>query len=602
MCLDATHRNEVYFDLFLEWLPGHVRPACGDLIMIFHSLKFRFIALSLALVAIGVALRFGVALPYAQTQIQQLVSTQQMSLANIVAKDIAQGLQIRRRFIEKLSLTIPSSATQSQDAFKHWIDAQQNSAEPAPNHIMVIDPAGHVLVHNRPPPFEKVRVDIGNTQWFQEALKTTSPSTLSEPHYGLFPGDPTIIIAAPVRDADANVVAVIAAEYSLNGPGLLSILREYLIGDDFGGISLYSAGNTMLIGSTDPLLLLSPTPPTGQNLLLDDALAGWHGTGLTVGRHGAQELIATAAVPGTDWFAMVYMPADKVFAVVTSMRDMAIKGSLFSLLGVFIILYLVLPRMLRTVIQTAQALRDVADGKRELQPLPIHRNDEIGNLITGYNHLVTRLREKEAALKETEARLSFLAHHDSLTGLYNRAMFEQRLQQALDRAARHNTQFALLFCDLDGFKSINDTHGHAVGDIVLARVAARFQRGRKHTDTVARLGGDEFVLLLTELNDARKEATAVARRCIADISKPYGVDGKTFQLSVSIGIVLYRDASDASSQLISQADVAMYRAKHTAKGGFCFFEDLEATGEPAPYSQEIPPAFTKPKAKAVQGG
>src|SRR3546814_9130138 len=137
-------------------------------------------------------------------------------------------------------------------------------------------------------------------------------------------------------------------------------------------------------------------------------------------------------------------------------------------------------------------MREMADGKRPLEALPVARDDEVGGLVRGFNYLLAKLRSNEVMLKEREERLSFLAHHDSLTGLYNRQMLESRLKYTLDMAKRNDWGFALLFCDLDYFKPINDEFGHAVGDTVLTQVAQRFlerrrSRSEEHTSELQSL-------------------------------------------------------------------------------------------------------------------
>jgi diguanylate cyclase (GGDEF)-like protein len=313
-------------------------------------------------------------------------------------------------------------------------------------------------------------------------------------------------------------------------------------------------------------------------------MAGYRGTGITVNVKGVEELSAMVSVPSTGWFVVARMPTAEAFGLIEVLRGFVLKYSLLGLAGVLAILLLLLPRILRPLTDAAHAMREMADGKRELAPLPVRREDEVGSLVHGFNYLVGRLREKEAALKASQERMEFMAHHDSLTGLYNRAMLEDRLQQALARAHRNGSRFALLFCDLDCFKPINDEYGHDVGDAVLIQVASRLLERRRQTDTVARLGGDEFVILLTDLDDARGDAERLARQYLTAIGAPYDVEGKAFWLGVSIGIALYEGASVSSSELLSQADFAMYQAKRTGEKRICFFEEAAGMSVPEPSS------------------
>ncbi|CAM3797593.1 putative signaling protein [Pseudomonas reidholzensis] len=168
-----------------------------------------------------------------------------------------------------------------------------------------------------------------------------------------------------------------------------------------------------------------------------------------------------------------------------------------------------------------------------------------------------------SSLKHAQAKLDYQAHHDPLTGLPNRALFENRLQAALSCAQASNRQGAVLFLDLDRFKHINDSLGHPVGDLLLKGIAQRLKEQVRDVDTVARLGGDEFIILLPGLHKP-SDASAIANKLLACFSAPFQAGEHEFFSSASIGISLYpQDGSDVAN-LIRNADAAMYRSK--AKG------------------------------------
>lgn len=165
------------------------------------------------------------------------------------------------------------------------------------------------------------------------------------------------------------------------------------------------------------------------------------------------------------------------------------------------------------------------------------------------------------ALWEAEEKLRMLAHHDALTGLVNRHLFNDRLETALHAAHRHETGLALLFVDINNFKQINDTHGHAVGDRVLCELARRLRSCARETDTVARMGGDEFVVLLTGVQ-AMEAVSAKVGEIRSVMSQPLG---ETFAgittPGCSVGVACYpADGVDAQT-LLHHADAAMYRQK-----------------------------------------
>jgi diguanylate cyclase (GGDEF)-like protein/PAS domain S-box-containing protein len=165
------------------------------------------------------------------------------------------------------------------------------------------------------------------------------------------------------------------------------------------------------------------------------------------------------------------------------------------------------------------------------------------------------------ALWQAEEELRFLAHHDPLTGLANRALFNDRLDTALRAARRHNSTLALLFLDIDDFKGINDVHGHAAGDRVLCTIARRLEGCVRETDTVARMGGDEFTVLLTDIQSEGAVSETVAR-ILAVMAEPLDAQsGAANMPSCSIGIACYPADGEDADTLLSQADDDMYRIK-----------------------------------------
>jgi diguanylate cyclase (GGDEF)-like protein/PAS domain S-box-containing protein len=168
------------------------------------------------------------------------------------------------------------------------------------------------------------------------------------------------------------------------------------------------------------------------------------------------------------------------------------------------------------------------------------------------------------------ARIQHLAHHDSLTDLPNRVLFQERLRQALAQGKRSGWMLGLLFLDLDKFKDINDTLGHHVGDLLLKAVAKRLKRCVRETDTVARLGGDEFAIILTNLEDA-EGASRVAETIISTIADPFGLEDHEVLTSTSIGITIYPNDAMDSEQLLKNADLAMFRSKAEGRNTYHFY-------------------------------
>src|SRR6476620_5327179 len=197
--------------------------------------------------------------------------------------------------------------------------------------------------------------------------------------------------------------------------------------------------------------------------------------------------------------------------------------------------------------------------------------DAAGNLfLVGAIRDITERQLRANALEQKNAELSHQAYHDALTGLPNRQMFYECLHKALEIASSTQELVALLFLDLDGFKSINDTLGHNVGDLLLKTVASRLKKCLRGSDTISRLGGDEFTVILPAI-PGREEAAKVAEKICDAIMQPFILEEHTISVTTSIGISLYPLDCQEPEILVKNADVAMYRAKERGKHQYHFY-------------------------------
>jgi diguanylate cyclase (GGDEF)-like protein/PAS domain S-box-containing protein len=173
--------------------------------------------------------------------------------------------------------------------------------------------------------------------------------------------------------------------------------------------------------------------------------------------------------------------------------------------------------------------------------------------------------------KKSEQRIAFMAHHDVLTGLPNRLAIMEKIEEAIARHRRRGDSFAVLLLDLDRFKHVNDTLGHAVGDALLRETAVRLKGSLRETDVLARLGGDEFAIVQDRENGQRNSTFALADRIIEIISKPFNIDGNEVNIATSIGIALAPEHATSSESLMKMADLALYRAKSDGRNRYRLF-------------------------------
>ncbi|BCA80754.1 EAL domain-containing protein [Desulfuromonas sp. AOP6] len=199
----------------------------------------------------------------------------------------------------------------------------------------------------------------------------------------------------------------------------------------------------------------------------------------------------------------------------------------------------------------------------------------VQGLVLNCRDITDRI-EAENRLKENQARLKHLAHHDPLTNLPNRTLFKERLNQALAKARRSGEQVAIVFLDLDRFKKINDSLGHEAGDHLLKDVASRLRTCIRQSDTVARLGGDEFVLILEDITQPGP-VIAVANKILSSLAQPFAINDYELYITTSIGISLFPTDGDEATVLMKCADVAMYRVKEQGRNNYQFYQpDMNA--------------------------
>ncbi|WP_445940513.1 diguanylate cyclase domain-containing protein [Pseudomonas sp.] len=219
--------------------------------------------------------------------------------------------------------------------------------------------------------------------------------------------------------------------------------------------------------------------------------------------------------------------------------------------------------MIRPLNQIGMAIAHFSEDL-SLQPLPTERGDELGKLARNIRAMQEKILTQIIELNTNQQELQRMAHNDPLTGLPNRRLFFDRLQHAINNAERNGKLLGLLYVDLDHFKEINDTHGHAAGDEVLDNIAHLLASVTRSGDTVARLGGDEFVILFEEV-ESRATLLGIAQKLLALLQNRLLIDGKDLQVRASLGISIYpQDGRDAQT-LLQNADRAMYSSKRSGR-------------------------------------
>lgn len=211
-------------------------------------------------------------------------------------------------------------------------------------------------------------------------------------------------------------------------------------------------------------------------------------------------------------------------------------------------------------VQKLDLLEELGEKNKKLIDYQEHLEELVQQRTTALEEANRKLNEEIALRKKMEEEARYQATHDSLTKLPNRLLFHDRLAMVLAQAQRRNEQFALLLLDLNGFKDINDTHGHAAGDQVLMKVGQRLQASLRESDMVARIGGDEFTVIIPEINE-HQDITQIMAKIHDNLARPLNIEQRQRVITASIGVALYPDDGHHAEVLIKKADQNMYHQK-----------------------------------------
>lgn len=524
----------------------------------FNSVFTRQLMLGLCLVIFGIAAIYYTLAQFLREDMSTVVKAQQLALATYVARDIDNKIVQRQALLNSLAASLPPELMDKPEALRAWLK-ERFEYQPLFSVGLFVANAHGIPIADYPVWPERISISYADRDYFQAAM--AGRSTVGSPVVGRAAREPVLPISAPIKNRDGTVNGVLVGVTAFSTPGFLDTLMYSRIGETTGGFLLISPKDKLFLAASQPDMVLKSTPPPGVNALHDKAMAGYRGTGITVNAKGVEEVSAMVTVPSTDWFVVARLPSREAFVTVARTKAFLIKSAVAIILLFAVLSSIGLYFMFRPLFVAAARADRMTQGDLPLEPLPVARDDEVGHLISAFNRLLHKLNENRA-------ELAYLAHHDGLTGLPNRVLLSDRLQQLLAQAQRRNTRVGLLFMDLDGFKDINDSLGHEAGDEVLRQVAQRLGKIVRDADSLARVGGDEFVLLLSDLGDnAETAAGIVADKCIAAIKAPFMLSGKPCALGVSIGIALGDGGSSADTLLLS-ADHAMYDAKKSGRGRY----------------------------------
>jgi diguanylate cyclase (GGDEF)-like protein len=522
-----------------------------------RSIYVRVILFTVAIIAASTALQFLFVYTVLDRDVREMAVSHQLTTASYIAKDVDDKIKLRLDFLRVAAGRFPVGAERVAAQAQQWLNGNVSSRLVFPAGLALYSVTGQLVAETQARAGQPA--DISQEKWLQAALKSPVPiiATLYRPEPS---ADPFMTMAVAIPGPDGQPVAIITGTTAILEENFLKPVYEQKLGDS-GGVLVIDPQANMIVTSSNRPQLLAPAAAPGVNPMHDKARTGWRGVGETTAASGRRVISAIVSIPAAGWFLVAHQPTDQAYRPVWKVERNLFAVSTLIIVGTLVGLYLLLSYLLGPLTEAARRLHAMARQEASVDFLTVRRHDEIGQMVTGFNSLLTTLREREDELRLNEAQMKHMAHHDALTGLPNLQLFRDRLTQGLGHAQRSGGSLSLLYLDLDRFKPINDAHGHHIGDAVLREIAQRVSGVLRKNDTFARIGGDEFAIILADAADKPGQVDNVAEKCREAITAPILADGQEVSVGVSIGIAHFPADGTTDAELVQAADKRMYQVK-----------------------------------------
>ena len=502
-----------------------------------------------------------------KSEVKNKIHAEQYTSAQFIANDIESKFAKRKHFLNALANVIPLEKVQSDVFLSDTLKKHLAFSDLFPQGFVVFSPDGNRLISEYPILPGRNKLTITHEKWFIDALNSDQV-VVSSPFRSIVIDEVLVIIAKAIRDENGQVLAVLEAPLFLNRPGFMGYVfdENYRKNSD---ILVLSRVDNIFLASSEPSRLLKPTPEIGSNLFHDKVMNGFNGYGDLVNSQGKKIFAAAANINSPDWFVVIRTPASVIYQELnTSLRTAIINGVIASFLG-FIAITFFLSLFFTPLTHAVKTIKKMVLPNQSLFHIKDYKNDEIGDLIRGFNLLVDKVNERSDTLKKANAALESLSQTDGLTEIFNRRWFDETLTQRWRVNTRNQQPLTLLMIDIDYFKKFNDTYGHLAGDDCLKRVAQIIQKSmHRPSDFFARYGGEEFVILL---NGNIEEGTAIAEKVLLAVSNLNitHTGSHYHHVTVSLGLAsIVPQLNSKSDDLVKQADIALYQSKENGRNRY----------------------------------
>jgi diguanylate cyclase (GGDEF)-like protein len=481
------------------------------------------------------------------------INASSMEFAKITASDTEQFLGDSEKLVQRIAQRPLVRLVDPENCDPLF--AYLHDMNPAFANIVVINKLGFGVCSAIPRKTENPK-GVSRTEWFQRAMREDK-LVLSKPFVGPLTGKWVSVIALPLHDANGAIDGLLALPIDL--VSFAPIVSN---------VTLQAGAQIDIINSDGVVITRSVEPEKwiGKNIggtpIVEAVIRNKVGQIESAGVDHIVRHYGFTTIPGTDWYAIAGIPRDVLYSYARSYALHNAVTGLTMLLAVIALSYYFSRRIVKPIQVISNAAKDIAQGKLGTRVM-VEGPEEIIEVANQFNYMLD-------VRKDAVERLSHLAQYDVLTGLPNRVLFRDRLEQAMERSKRSETLVALMFIDLDRFKEINDTLGHFIGDRVLQEVAERLRLLLRGEDTIARIGGDEFTVVMESIHHI-SQINMMAQKIKDALSQPLLIDDREIFISASVGITVYPFDVDDIDELLKNADIAMYQAKKNGGNDHSFF-------------------------------
>lgn len=538
------------------------------LLPFFHSFKFKItatVAVMVFVAAIGVG---RVSLVIFDVSMRQLLAAQEMAMLTSTAAFIENDLHSKRQALRLLAEERPGHRV-GPDQIQALLEAHRSLRDDFYN-VTAFDTKGKLIANL----LDRRTIGKGNyagRDYFRDTM-ASGAGLISAPFRSQLSGKPVVVITEPMLAEDGSVVAILVGAVDLVRPSFSGQMRE--LDAKTGGYLFIVAADGTIIHHPDRDFILR-RQPDDTGAVIAAALASPDGWSDDVLDGGEPALLVHQRLRGVDWTVAVSRPLQRAFAPLTNVRLRVLAA--ITLITAFAALlgWIITTRLIRPLNRLRDHVVAIDSGTASLAVLETPRHDEFGLLSRAFHAIGQRRDQFEKDLQQ-------IATTDALTGVHNRRLFDAFFPTALARGQRNGRRVGLAMLDLDKFKPINDTHGHAVGDAVLVEFARRLTDSVRASDTVARLAGDEFVVVfeLVESYNEAGEAGVLGQRIIDAMAPPFQIGALALPMTTSIGIALADIAHAQPAEVMQAADEALYRVKAQGRNGWLVHDLDKALSRP----------------------